>query len=65
MKKLFFCVLFSFTSLIFAQQTSPVKVSLLFLKDFTLAIALKLKAHLLQTINFLEHLIQKITLLLE
>ena len=46
MKKLFFCVLFSFTSLIFAQQTSPVKSLTTFFEGFHARDSIKIKSAL-------------------
>ena len=65
MKKLFFCVLFSFTSLIFAQQTSPVKSLTTFFEGFHARDSIKFKSALAPDALLLEHLIQKMTLFLE
>ena len=46
MKKLFFCVLFSFTSLIFAQQTSPVTSLTTFFEGFHARDSIKIKSAL-------------------
>ena len=44
MKKLLFCVLFSFTSLIFAQQTSPVTSLTTFFEGFHARDSIKIKS---------------------
>ena len=46
MKKLLFCVLFSFTSLIFAQQTSPVTSLTTFFEGFHARDSIKIKSAL-------------------
>ena len=44
MKKILFCVLFSFTSLIFAQQTSPVTSLTTFFEGFHARDSIKIKS---------------------